>query len=231
MSLLVKICGLSTEESVVAAIEAGADMVGFVFHPKSPRNIEAGEAARIAVPARGKAEIVALTVDPEPGPLNAIVALLAPTMIQLHGQETPTRCGEVRSWRNRPVMKAIGVATPDDLAVLPAYATVADRILLDAKPPRDAAYPGGHGRAFDWNILSALPPTLPFMLSGGLSPENVGEAIRAIRGMGLALAGVDVSSGVESAPGVKDLGRIRAFVAAARAADKAWADKAWTDKV
>jgi phosphoribosylanthranilate isomerase len=230
VTLLVKICGLSTEASVEAAIEAGADMLGFVFHPKSPRNIEAGEAARIAAPARGRAEIVALTVDPEPGPLNAIVALLAPTMIQLHGQETPTRCGEVRSWRNRPVMKAIGVATPEDLAVLPAYAGIADRILLDAKPPRDAAYPGGHGRVFDWNILASLksqtlPPDLPFMLSGGLDPDNVGEAIRTVRGMGLALEGVDVSSGVESAPGVKDLGRIRAFVAAARAAEQDWADR------
>lgn len=219
MSLLVKICGLSTPESVECALEAGADMLGFVFHPKSPRHVSIETAAALVRQIDGRAKSVALVVDPEDGLLGRIMSAVSPDLWQFHGKEALERLRDIRSVFGLPVMKAIGVAEAADLAAVPAYAAVADRILLDAKPPVDAAYPGGHGRPFDWSILSALPPTLPFMLSGGLSPENVGEAIRAIRGMGLNLAGVDVSSGVESAPGVKDLGRIRGFVAAVREAE------------
>lgn len=222
--LLVKICGLSTPESVECAIEAGADMVGFVFHDASPRNISADAAGELVRRIGKRARSVALVVDPGPGLLNNLASLVSPSFWQLHGQETPERCGEIKSWRGRPVMKAIGVASAADLAAIPAYAAVADSILLDAKPPKGVTYPGGHGQPFDWKILSALPPDLPFMLSGGLTPENVGEAIRTIRGMGLMLEGVDVSSGVESAPGVKDLGKIRAFIAEVRRNDRREAD-------
>ncbi|HRE21006.1 MAG TPA: phosphoribosylanthranilate isomerase [Rhabdaerophilum sp.] len=218
MNFKIKICGLKTEEVIEVAIEAGADMIGLNFHPKSPRYVVPETAAGLAAIARGRTEIVALVVDAGPGQLNVLSAHVSPDLWQLHGLETPTRCGEIKEWRRRPVMKALGVATPADLAAVASYAPIADFILLDAKPPKDAAYPGGHGRPFDWNILSALPPDQPFMLSGGLSPENVGEAIRTVRGMGLNLLGVDVSTGVESAPGVKDPGKIRAFVAAAREA-------------
>jgi phosphoribosylanthranilate isomerase len=218
MHLIVKICGLSTPGALDAALESGADMVGFVFFPPSPRHIGPELARSLSARVKGRAAKVALVVDAGPGQLNVISAQVSPDLWQLHGLETPTRCGEIKEWRRRPVMKAFGVARPADLAAIPDYAAIADHILLDAKPPKDAAYPGGHGQPFDWNILSALPPDQPFMLSGGLSPENVGEAIRTIRGMGLKLEGVDVSSGVESAPGVKDAGKIRAFVAAAREA-------------
>lgn len=218
MNFKIKICGLKTEEVIEAAIEAGADMIGLNFHPKSPRYVAPEAAAGLAAIARARTEVVALVVDAGPGQLNVLSANVSPDIWQLHGLETPTRCGEIKSWRRRPVMKALGVAGPADLAAVAAYAPIADFILLDAKPPKDAAYPGGHGRPFDWNVLSTLPPDQPFMLSGGLSPENVGEAIRTVRGMGLTLFGVDVSTGVESAPGVKDPGKIKAFVAAAREA-------------
>ena len=220
MSLLVKICGLSTRESVDCALEAGADMVGFVFHPKSPRYVSIEAAVALVRQVDGRAQCVALVVDPEDGLLGTLLSDVSPDFWQFHGKEALERVRDVRAVFGRPVMKAVGVAEAADLAAIPAYAAVADRILLDAKPPVDAAYPGGHGKVFDWRVLSALPPTLPFMLSGGLSPENVGEAIRAVRGMGLALQGVDVSSGVESAPGVKDLGKIRAFIAEVRNQDR-----------
>lgn len=218
MSLIIKICGLSTPESLEAALDAGADWIGFVFHPKSPRNIAPEQAARLAPAARDRAKITALVVDPEDSQLSMLRSIVAPDLWQFHGKETFERIREARAILGIPVIKAIGVAETGDLPAIPAYARVADHLLLDAKAPKDAAYPGGHGKVFDWNILSALPPAMPFMLSGGLSPENVAEAIRTIRRMGLTLSGVDVSSGVESAPGVKDLGKIRAFIAAAREA-------------
>ncbi|MCA3633339.1 MAG: phosphoribosylanthranilate isomerase [Methylobacterium sp.] len=221
MRLLVKICGLKTEESVEAAVEAGADMLGLNFHPKSPRYITPERAAMLAMIARGRSEIVALSVDPGDDQLAAINSAISPDLWQFHGQEPYERIRDVRAIHGLPVMKAVGVAEATDLPGVAAYARVSDRILLDAKPPKEAAYPGGHGRVFDWAVLSALSPDLPFLLSGGLTPENVGAAIRTIRGMGLNLAGVDVSSGVESAPGVKDLGKIRAFIAAAREAEAA----------
>ncbi|MBN8533236.1 MAG: phosphoribosylanthranilate isomerase [Rhizobiales bacterium] len=221
MSLLIKICGLSTEESVDAAVDAGADMLGLNFHPRSPRYVTPERAAMLALLAHGRTQIVALLVDPDDATLSHLLSTLSPDLWQFHGQESFERVRDARAVFGLPAMKAIGVSTISDLAAVPAYSAVSDHILLDAKPPKDAAYPGGHGRVFDWTILSALPPGLPFMLSGGLTPENVGEAIRTIRGMGLNLIGVDVSSGVESAPGVKDLGKIRAFIAAAREADAA----------
>ncbi len=214
--LLVKICGLSTPESLECVIEAGADMIGLNFHPKSPRYVSLDAAAMLADRARGHVAIAALVVDPDDTLLSPLLSAVAPDLWQFHGQESLERIRDTRAVFGLPVMKAIGVATPADLAGIPAYAAVSDRILLDAKPPRDAAYPGGHGKVFDWRVLSALPPDMPFMLSGGLTPENVAEAIRTIRAMGLNLTGVDVSSGVESAPGVKDLGKIRAFIAEVR---------------
>lgn len=193
-------------------------MVGFVFHPKSPRNVSLDQAARLRAGVAERAQVVALVVDASIAQLTALRSSVQPDLFQFHGKESLEAIREARAHIGLPVMKAVGVAEAADLASARAYASVADRLLLDAKPPKDAAYPGGHGKVFDWNILSALPPDLPFMLSGGLDPDNVGQAIAKVRGMGLALAGVDVSSGVESAPGVKDTGKIRAFIAAARSA-------------
>lgn len=215
MALEIKICGLSTPETLDAALSAGADMVGLVFFPRSPRHVGPSVAAALAAQARGKAQIVALTVDADDGMLDAIVAGVAPDLIQLHGRETPERVAAIRARFDRPVMKAVGIAGPDDLASLAAYQTVADRLLLDAKPPKGAALPGGNGVAFDWRLLAGLDLARPFMLSGGLTPENVDEALRLTRA-----SAVDVSSGVESAPGIKDPARIGAFIEAARAASR-----------
>ncbi len=213
VSPLVKICGLSTPTPLAAAIAAGADRVGFVFFPKSPRHVSVAAAARLAEAARGRAAVVALVVDADDDTLAAIVAGVRPDMLQLHGHETPDRVAAVRARFGRPVIKALGVSTPGDLGPLQDYAAVADEILFDAKPPPGAPLPGGNGRAFDWHMLAGLDLAAPFMLSGGLGPDNVGEALRITRA-----PAVDVSSGVESAPGVKDPDLIAAFVAAARAA-------------
>lgn len=218
MSLLVKICGLSTPETLDAALDAGADMIGLNFHPRSPRFVTPERAGELAARARGRTRIVALVADAPDSLLEAVRKAVGPDLWQLHGSEPPDRTAAVRASQAGLAMKAIGVSAAADLAAIPDYAAVADHILLDAKPPKDAAYPGGHGRPFDWAILAALDPGQPFILSGGLTPENVGAAVATVRGMGLSLAGVDVSSGVESAPGVKDPAKIRAFIAAARAA-------------
>ncbi|MEZ2410099.1 phosphoribosylanthranilate isomerase [Bosea sp. RCC_152_1] len=212
-TLTIKICGLSTPETLDAALSGGADMIGFVFHPKSPRFVTPERAAELAAQARGKAEIVALIVDWDEKRAADLVELLKPDRLQLHGSESPELAAAIASASGRPVMKALGVATAADLDRVPPYAAVVDRILLDAKPPKDAAFPGGHGRAFDWTLLTGLDPALRFMLSGGLDPANVAEAIRVARP-----AGVDVSSGVERAPGVKDPARIAEFIASARKA-------------
>jgi phosphoribosylanthranilate isomerase len=213
---LIKICGLSTPNTMMAALDAGADMVALNFHRKSPRSVSLETAAELAAMARGKAIIVALTVDPSDEGIDAIMSHVSPDLIQLHGSETPERCAELSERIERPVMKAIGVAEAADLDVIKAYRPHIDRLLLDAKPPKDAAYPGGHGKTFDWAILKGLDPFMPFMLSGGLTPENVGEAICTVKALGITLAGVDVSSGVESAPGVKDTQKIKAFIENAR---------------
>lgn len=225
MSLEIKICGLSTPETLDAALGAGADMVGMVFFAPSPRHVDLATAAALAARARGRAGIVALTVDADDATLAAIVDAARPDMLQLHGKESPGRVAAVRVRFGLPVMKAIGIATAADLARLSAYADVADRLLLDAKPPKGALLPGGNGVPFDWNLLAGLDLTRPFMLSGGLDPDNVGEAVRRVRP-----PGIDVSSGVERAPGIKDPARIAAFLRAARAADAAESEHPTGDK-
>lgn len=218
MTLAVKICGLSTPDTMNAALDAGADMVGLVFHPKSPRFVTPERAAALADAARGRAKIVALMVDPTDADLADLLAKVRPDVIQLHGSETVERVIALSSATQRPLLKAVGIATAADVAKATHYRASGATLLVDAKPPKDAAYPGGHGRVFDWSVLSAFPADLPFLLSGGLSPDNVTTAIATVRGLGVRLAGIDVSSGVESAPGVKDIAKIRAFVAAVRAA-------------
>lgn len=209
----IKICGLSTPETLAAALAAGADLVGFVSFPRSPRHVGLETMATLADAARGRAGIVALTVDADDAALDALVTAVRPDILQLHGHETPERCAAVRARFGVPVMKALGIGTAADVAATAAYAGAADRLLFDAKPPKDASRPGGLGATFDWSLLEDLDPALSFMLSGGLDPDNVGAAIRRVRP-----AGVDVSSGVETAPGVKSAALIAAFVAAARRA-------------
>lgn len=207
----VKICGLSGEETLDAALDAGADLVGFVHFLKSPRHVSLDKGRRLSQRARGRAERVVLLVDPDDTLLAAAVEALDPDWIQLHGGESPQRIAEIRARTGRPVMKAFGVAAAHDLVALPDYAAVADRLLLDAKPPLGADLPGGNGRSFDWDILKGVVLTSGTMLSGGLDADNVEEALART-----GLAAVDVSSGVEVRPGEKDPAKIVAFVAAAR---------------
>lgn len=213
MAVVVKICGLTDEASVRAARTAGADMIGLVFFAKSPRNVALSEAARLARLAREDPAlaVVALTVDPSDEALAEIMQAVAPDMVQLHGSETPQRVREIAARFNIATMKALGVREAADLASIDAYRQAADRILLDAKPPKDADLPGGNGVAFDWHLLRELDLDEQFMLSGGLDPQTVGRAISMT-----GIAGVDVSSGVESAPGRKQSALIADFVAAAR---------------
>lgn len=213
MGIEVKICGLSTAEALDAALEAGADLVGFVHFPRSPRHVPLEAAPALVARVGGRARTVLLLVDPDDATLDAAVAAFRPDIIQLHGRETPERVAEIRARTGRPVMKALPVARAEDLAQVPAYARVADRLLFDAKPLPDDALPGGNGRPFDWRLLAGLDPGRPVMLSGGLDAGNVSQALSVIR-----LDGVDVSSGVETAPGVKSADKIFAFVRAARAA-------------
>jgi phosphoribosylanthranilate isomerase len=215
MSLTVKICGLSTRETLDAALQAGADMVGFVFFPPSPRHLDLGVARDLGKQAKGRASKVALTVDADDATLANIVEALQPDILQLHGRETVARLRDIQQTFGLPVMKAIAVATPADLAPLPGYAAVADRILFDARAPKEATRPGGLGAVFDWHVLEKLDLKLPFMVSGGLDAGNVAEAVRVTHA-----GGVDVSSGVERAPGVKDPDMIRAFIRAARATEE-----------
>jgi phosphoribosylanthranilate isomerase len=214
MSLLVKICGLSTRETLDAALEAGADMVGFVFFPPSPRHLSLETARELGRQAKGRATKVALTVDADDATLENIIETLQPDILQLHGKETTARLRDVKSKFGLPVMKALPVETAADLAPLAGFAGVADRILFDARAPKDATRPGGLGAVFDWHVLEKLDLELPFMVSGGLNATNAAEAIRVTRA-----SGIDVSSGVERAPGVKDPELIRAFIRAARATE------------
>jgi len=213
MTPIVKICGLSTAATLEAALAAGADMAGFVFFPKSPRHVGYETARALGAQARGRARIVALSVNADDDALGRIIEALSPDILQLHGRETPSRVREIRQRFGRPTMKAIGVAAPGDFAAAALYDGVADFLLIDAKPPRDAALPGGNGLAFDWRLARRFSPQRPWLLSGGLDSDNVAEAIASAGAFG-----VDVSSGVESAPGVKDEMKIRAFIAAARSA-------------
>jgi phosphoribosylanthranilate isomerase len=215
---IIKICGLSTAETMAAALDARANMVGLVFHRKSPRSVSLELAAALAEQARGRAHIVALTADPSDEGIDAIMAMVNPDVIQLHGMETPERCADIEDRTGRASLKAIGIAEVADIARVRLYHERGRTVLLDAKPPKDAAYPGGHGKTFDWSVLRAMSDDMPFLLSGGLTPANVSDAIHQVDRLDLAFAGVDVSSGVESAPGVKDVGKIRAFVENSRAA-------------
>ena len=216
MTTRTKICGLRTPETVEAAIAAGAHDIGLVLFPPSPRHISLAEASALADMARGRVRIVVLTVDADDALLAEIVSRVRPDIIQLHGNESPARVAAIRQLFGVPLMKAIKVATREDASLALDYDGKADLILFDARPPKGADRPGGHGATFDWTALDDVKHRVPYMLSGGLSPANVAEAIRAT-----GAKAVDVSSGVESAPGVKDAELIRAFLAAVRAADAA----------
>jgi phosphoribosylanthranilate isomerase len=220
MTPIVKICGLSTAATLDAALDAGADMVGFVFFPKSPRHVDWPTARALGRQARGRAKIVALSVDSDNDALARIVDALEPDVLQLHGRESPARVKRIGELSGRPIMKAIGVERREDLTAAGLFEPVADFLLIDAKPPTGAALPGGNGLPFDWGVARDFAPRRPWLLSGGLDPDTVAAAI-ALTGV----RGVDVSSGVESAPGVKDLARIKAFVAAARGAFARAAEK------
>ena len=215
MSLIVKICGLSTRETLDVALGAGADMVGFVFFPPSPRHLSLETARELGRQAKGRAAKVALTVDADDATLANIVETLQPDLLQLHGKETIARLRDIKQKFGLPVMKALPVETAADLAPLAGYAAVADRILFDARAPKEATRPGGLGAVFDWHLLEKLDLQLPFMVSGGLHVGNVAEAVRVTRA-----GGVDVSSGVERSPGVKDPEMIRAFIRAARSSEE-----------
>ncbi|MEQ8296088.1 MAG: phosphoribosylanthranilate isomerase [Nitratireductor sp.] len=208
----IKICGLSTAEAVSAALAGGASHVGFIFFDKSPRHVDPQSAGVLRRGARGRAVAVAVTVDADDAMLDAIVTAMEPDMLQLHGRETPERVAAVKARHGLPVMKAFSVSTSADLEPVKAYRGIADRFLFDAKPPKGSTLPGGNGVAFDWRVLAGLDPSVDYMLSGGLNKANIGEALRL-----LSPPGIDVSSGVESAPGQKDVALIEAFLEAVSA--------------
>jgi phosphoribosylanthranilate isomerase len=209
----VKICGLTGPGDVVAAVAAGAAYVGFVFFEKSPRHVGVETARALALDVPPGVAKVALTVDADDAALDALCAVVPLDMLQLHGAETPERVVEIKARHGLPVMKAIGVAGADDLAQIDRYAGVADQLLVDARPPPGATRPGGNALAFDWGLIEGRDWPLPWLLAGGLTPDTVAEAVRRT-----GARQIDVSSGVESAPGHKDPARIRAFIEAARAA-------------
>lgn len=211
MDTRVKICGLRTRAHVEAAAAAGAAYVGFNFFARSPRFVSIGDAAQLALVVPEGVAKVALTVNASDAELDVIARGVALDMLQLHGGESPERVSEIKARYGLPVMKVVGVADRADLAALDPYQHVADQILVDAKPPKDAVLPGGNGLTFDWTLLLGRVWRRPWMLAGGLTPGNVALAIRSTNARQ-----VDVASGVETAPGVKDEGLIRAFVAAAR---------------
>jgi phosphoribosylanthranilate isomerase len=209
----VKICGLRSSADVAAAASAGASYVGFVFFPKSPRNVSFREAAALAVDVPMGVAKVALVVNADDAFLDGLTAVVPLDMLQLHGSESPARVADVKARYGLPVMKAVGIADASDLAQIDAYAAVADQLLIDAKPPKNADLPGGNGLAFDWTLLAGRKYWMvPWMLAGGLTADNVAEAVRRT-----GATQVDVSSGVEGLVGVKDAGLISAFVAAAQA--------------
>ena len=211
MGVSVKICGLTEAAGLSAAVEAGARYVGFVFFPKSPRNVAPEQAAALAAEVPAGIARTGLFVNPDNDALNTVLESVPLDLIQLHGAETPDRVAQVRALTGLPVMKAVGAAEPADLNQLWDYGLVADMLLIDAKPPKDAELPGGNGLAFDWRLLVGRKWLRPWMLAGGLTPENVAQAVRLT-----GARQVDVSSGVESAPGVKDPAKIAAFVQAAQ---------------
>jgi phosphoribosylanthranilate isomerase len=215
MDPLIKICGLSTPETVLAALDNRAHLVGFIFFPKSPRHVSVAQAANLRALAKGQAMAVAVTVDASDEQLDEIVAGMRPDVLQLHGHETPERVHEVKARFGLPVIKALSISDAKDLEAVAAYVGVANKLLLDAKAPKGSLLPGGNGVTFDWNLLAALDPNLDYMLSGGLNAANVGQALKLTHA-----PGIDISSGVESAPGVKDVGLINEFFVAVRNAQQ-----------
>ena len=209
MTIDIKICGLKTEDAVDRAVALGATHVGFIFFQKSPRHIEPADAARLADRVRGRAKIVSVSVDAENDDLDEIIDLMAPDMLQLHGRETPERVLTLKAITGLPVMKAFSIQSADDLKRIEAYEGIANRLLFDAKPPKNSELPGGNGVSFDWHLLEKLDPSVDYLLSGGLNSANIGDALAIARPRG-----IDVSSGVESSPGVKDLAKMDEFFAA-----------------
>ncbi|WP_309086151.1 phosphoribosylanthranilate isomerase [Chelativorans sp.] len=213
MQFDIKMCGLKTDDAVAAALDAGATHIGFIFFARSPRHVAVETAGRLRQAALGRAKAVAVSVDADDETLEAIVEGMRPDMLQLHGRESPARLADVKERYRLPVMKAVSVRDARDLEAMAAYRGVADRFLLDAKPPAGAELPGGNGLPFDWSLLASLDGDVDYMLSGGLTANNIGEALSIARPRG-----VDISSGVERAPGEKDPELIRAFFSAVRAA-------------
>jgi phosphoribosylanthranilate isomerase len=209
--LIIKICGIRTPELLDATIEAGADIVGFMHVQRSPRYVDLETLTELISLARGRIETCVVLVNPDNSCVMEIAAL-SPDWIQLHGPETPHRVEAIRDEAGIAILKALPIGTAEDVAIVPTFADVADRLLLDAKPPKGADRPGGLGVPFDWSLLEALDPALPFMLSGGLTPDTVRAAVRQVKPFG-----VDASSGLETAPGVKNADLIRAFIREARA--------------
>lgn len=212
----IKICGLKTPEALEAALAQGASHVGFIFFRKSPRDIDPQAASVLRRIASGRAKAVAVTVDADDVTLDEIVTVMKPDMLQLHGKETAERVAEVRARYGLPVMKAFSIREPGDLDAIQPYIGIADRFLFDAKPPKGSDLPGGNGVSFDWNILSSLDAKIDYMLSGGLNAGNIAEALAMTNA-----PGIDISSGVESAPGVKDVRLIEDFFKAVRSATDA----------
>lgn len=213
MTTQVKICGVTSNEAVDAALDGGADFIGLVFFPRSPRHVDVPTALKLADRARGQAKIVALFVDPDDRALDNIVDKVQPDFVQLHGDESGPRVREIKRRLHLPVIKAIRVGTAVDAARALRYNDAADLILFDSHPPKGAHLPGGNGQAFDWHALDDVKDKMKFMLSGGLTPDNVAAAVEATNAFA-----VDVSSGVERSPGVKDTKLIRSFLAAAKGA-------------
>jgi len=213
MALDIKICGLKTDQAMAAALAGGASHVGFIFFAKSPRYVEPAEAGRLREAARGKALAVAVTVDASDAFLAEIVTAMQPDMLQMHGSETLERVAELKARYGLPVMKALPLSEAADLDRIKPFIGVADRFLFDAKPPKGSVLPGGNGVAFDWRILAGLDAGVDYMLSGGLNAANIGDALRFANP-----PGIDISSGVESAAGVKDPALIEQFFRAVRAA-------------
>lgn len=216
MTVSVKICGLKTPETMRAALDCGADHVGFIFFAKSPRNVAPEVAADLRKAARGRAKAVAVTVNADDETLEQIVTTVDPDMLQLHGKESPERLAEIRQRFDRPVMKAFAIREAADLDAIAPYKGIADRFLFDAKPPAGSELPGGNAVSFDWTLLARLDDDVDYMLSGGLDADNIAIAL-----LQTGAKAVDLSSGVESAPGVKDVGLIHDFFKAVGAAKAA----------
>lgn len=216
MKTEIKICGLSTPETLAAVLASGAEHVGFIFFEKSPRHVSLETAARLAEQAHGKAGTVAVTVNADDAFLDRLTGRVQPDMLQLHGSETPDRVAQVKTRYGLPVIKAFAIREAGDLEKLDAYRGIADRFLLDARAPEGSDLPGGNGVSFDWNLLKVLDREIDYMLSGGLNEGNVVEALQVS-----GARAIDVSSGVEAAPGLKDIAKIAAFIQTVREHDQA----------